>query len=507
MEYEHKFFVGHRPFWPNVVGGENAKFLDGKTFESGFDVLGIDILPFFGDDHVFLAAGELQVASPVETAKVAGQEPAVDDGFRREFRFIQIARHDGLASNGDFANAVGSGIYDANFHPRQRLAYGVRAKWFQIVDRNGGASFRESVSVSDRNTEIVEKLQRLRFGESAADKDGAEFSAKRFMDLLEHAAADFETRPAFGERLVDSNERVKNFTLARWQRVEARLQTFLQVFQNEWNETHISYFVFRKSFAHVFRTQRAQMHDRCAARKRSEKTNHEIDGMVCWKDTEVAHARPERINRCERDALLQIIFVRHHAALGAAACPGGVDNARGVLAFARDEYRLVFSAKIFPAPRAGEIGICRCFRHQHGSHVRRGSASSRGAELAPDRIFRDQQGSVRMLEQLPLFVRREFVIQGNKNAASKKNGIRRNQPLRLIRHDDAGASACGEAAFLQSSRKGMRAFLEVAISQALFLALAVRFDQAHLVRILNQCIPQRFADGMIFRKVQHYRRD
>src|SRR6267143_1607398 len=318
MEYEHKFFVGHRSFWPNVVGGENAKFLDGKTFESGFDVLGIDILPFFSDDHVFLAAGEMQVASLVEAAKVAGQEPAVDDGFRREFRFIQVARHDGLASNGDFANAVGGGIYDAHFHPRQRLAHGVRAKWLQIVDN-----------------------------------DGAEFSAKRFMDLLENAAADFETRPAFGERLVDSNERVKNFTFARWQRVEARLQTLLQVFQNEWNETHISYFVFRKSFAHVFGTQRAKMHDRCAARKRSEKTNHEIDGMVCWKDTEVAHARPERINRCERDALLQIVFVRHHAALGAAACPGGVDNARRVLAFARDEDRLARSAKLFPPLRAG----------------------------------------------------------------------------------------------------------------------------------------------------------
>src|SRR5467141_589500 len=361
MEYEHKFFVGHRSFWPNVVGGENAKFLDGKTFESGFDVLGIDILPFFSDDHVFLAAGEMQVASLVEAAKVAGQEPAVDDGFRREFRFIQIARHDGLASNGDFANAVGSGIYDANFHPRQRLAYGVRAKWFQIVDRNGGASFRESVSVSDRNTEIVEKLQRLRFGESAAYDDGAEFSAKRFMDLLEQAAAEAETRPAFGERLVDSNERVKNFTSARWQRVKACLQAFLQVFQDESNETHISDFVFRKSFAHVFWTQRPQMYDRCAARKRSEKTNHEIDGMVCWKDTEVADARPEWINQCQRDALFQIIIVRHHAALRSAACAGGVDYASRVLAFARDEDRFARSAKFFPALGACEIGICRRF--------------------------------------------------------------------------------------------------------------------------------------------------
>src|SRR5437762_6623534 len=139
------------------------------------------------------------------------------------------------------------------------------------------------------------------------------------------------------------------------------------------------------------------MHDRCAARKRTEKTHHEIDGMVRWQDTEVAYARPEWINRCEREALLQIVLVRHHATLRAAARPGRVDYASRILAFARDEHRPVFSAKIFPAPRAGEIDTCRCSRHQHGLHVRRGCAASRGAELPPDRIFRDQQGSVRML--------------------------------------------------------------------------------------------------------------
>src|SRR5260370_28621696 len=117
------------------------------------------------------------------------------------------------------------------------------------------------------------------------------------------------------------------------------------------------------------------MNDSCAARKRSEKTHHEINGMVRWQDTEVAHARPEWINRGERDALLQIIFVRHHAALGAAACPGGVDNARRVLAFARDEYRLRFPPQNFPPPRAGEVGSFRCFRPQPVSAAPHGTAS------------------------------------------------------------------------------------------------------------------------------------
>src|SRR5712664_4497230 len=319
MEDEHKLFANHRTLWPDVVGGENAKFLDSKALENCFNVLGINIFSFFGDDHVFLAARELQVASLVEAAKVAGQQPAVDDGFRRKFRLIHIARHDGFASNRNFANTVGGRIYDAHFHPRQWLANGVRAKRFQIVDRDGSAGFRESVSVGDRNPEIVEKLQRLRFAEGAAYDDGAKLSAERFMDLLEQAAADSETRLAFGECLVDSNERIENSPSARWQCVEARLQALLQVFQDERNETHIRDFVFRKSLAHVFGTQRAQMYDRCAASERCETAHHDIDGMVGRQDTEVAHARPERINRSERDALLQIVLVRHHAAFGTAA--------------------------------------------------------------------------------------------------------------------------------------------------------------------------------------------
>src|SRR5712692_2083596 len=233
----------------------------------------------------------------VKTPEVAGHEPTVDDSFRREFGLIQVAGHDGLTSNGNFANAVGGRIHDAHFHPRQWLANRVSAEWFQIVDRDGRAGFRESVAIGDGNPEIVEKLQRLRFGERAANDDRAKLSAKRFMDLLEQAAANAEARLALRQPLVDSNKYVENLSLARRQRVEARLQAFLQVFQNERNETHVGDLIFRKRFAHKFRTQRAQMHDGCTASERPEKADHKIDGMVGRQNTEVAHARPERINR------------------------------------------------------------------------------------------------------------------------------------------------------------------------------------------------------------------
>src|SRR6266849_8437332 len=294
----------------------------------------------------------------VKTPEVASQKPSVDNGFRREFPFIQVAGHNGFAADSNVANAIGSRIHNAHFHSWQRLADRVRAEWFQIVDRDRRTGFRESVSVGNGNPEIVKKLQRLRFSESAADNDGAEFSAKRFMDLFEQEAADAKAWQSLRQRLVQANKHIENFAFARRQRIETRLQSFLQVFQNERNETHISDFVLRKSFTHVFRTQCAQMHYRCATRERAEKTNHEINGMVGRQNTKVTNTWPERINRGKCDALLQIIFVRHHATLGAAARSGRVDNAGCVLPFARDEYGFAGSAKFFPALRAGEIDVC-----------------------------------------------------------------------------------------------------------------------------------------------------
>src|SRR5207244_13066601 len=118
---------------------------------------------------------------------------------------------------------------------------------------------------------------------------------------------------------------------------------------------------FRKSVGHVFGPERAQMNDRPAGDKLIEETKHEIDGVVGGKDAEIAGAGPHRIERREWEALLQIIFVRHHAAFRAATRSGGVDDAGRVLALARDKNRLARAAKFFPALRAGEVDVCGSF--------------------------------------------------------------------------------------------------------------------------------------------------
>jgi hypothetical protein len=79
--------------------------------------------------------------------------------------------------------------------------------------------------------------------------------------------------------------------------------------------------------------------------------------VIGGEDAEVADAGPELIKRSERDALFEIIFVGHQAALGTAAGSGGIDDGGEVLAFTRNECGGGVTAEFFPTMGAGEIGV------------------------------------------------------------------------------------------------------------------------------------------------------
>src|ERR1700719_384501 len=72
MNHEHKLFACHRTLRPDVVSGEDAKFLDRQALEDRFNIFGIDVLAFLGDDHIFLATEELEMAGGIEASEVAG---------------------------------------------------------------------------------------------------------------------------------------------------------------------------------------------------------------------------------------------------------------------------------------------------------------------------------------------------------------------------------------------------------------------------------------------------
>src|SRR5882757_5217801 len=128
------------------------------------------------------------------------------------------------------------------------------------------------------------------------------------------------------------------------------------------------------------------MHYAGAAGDRAEKADHNIDGVVGGENAEVTHAWPKWIERSERYALLEIIFVGHHAAFGAAAGSGRIDDGGDVLAFAGHEGGREAASKFFPALGASEIGVGRRFGDKDGLNVKSSGTARGGAKLPPDGV-------------------------------------------------------------------------------------------------------------------------
>src|SRR5260370_18433832 len=100
----------------------------------------------------------------------------------------------------------------------------------------------------------------------------------------------------------------------------------------------------------------------------SAETHPEINGMVGGRNPEIKHAGPERVERGERHALLKIILVGHHAALGTAAGARGINDAGGGFAATRNESRLPRAAELPPSLRSRKNRAGRRLGDQPGFH-------------------------------------------------------------------------------------------------------------------------------------------
>src|ERR1041385_4183927 len=103
------------------------------------------------------------------------------------------------------------------------------------------------------------------------------------------------------------------------------------------------------------------MHHARTANKRPDESDHKINGVIGGKNAEVAHSRPEGIPGGQRFALLQIVVVSKHAALGLPACAGGIYDASRVFPLARHENWLALALEIFPAESTAQIRAGRGF--------------------------------------------------------------------------------------------------------------------------------------------------
>src|SRR5208282_6124615 len=109
----------------------------------------------------------------------------------------------------------------------QRFPDRVRAKGPQIVDRDRGSCFGQSIAVRHGDAQVVEELQRLRLREGSANDNGFQASTKGRVHLLEQATADGQARAALRQGDVDFPQRLEDTFARRRQFVESCLQSLL----------------------------------------------------------------------------------------------------------------------------------------------------------------------------------------------------------------------------------------------------------------------------------------
>src|SRR5579872_1400691 len=98
----------------------------------------------------------------------------------------------------------------------------------------------------------------------------------------------------------------------------------------------------------------------------------------------------------------------------------------------------------------------------------------------------------------------ELVIERNEHAAGKKYGVRRNQPLGLVGHDDRGAITRGESRFFERRRDGLGGFAELPAGEAGLFVIAVRFDQADFAGPVREGFAQRRSQRIEFGQIKHW---
>src|SRR5947209_2054750 len=110
-----------------------------------------------------------------------------------------------------------------------------------------------------------------------------------------------------------------------------------------------------------------------------------------------------------------------------------------------------------------------------------------------------------MSQQLEMLCRSEFVIERNQYSTAIKNRIRRNQPLRLVRHDDRSAISRIEIRILEGARQWQCNLFEIRVGEPDLFAIAIRLDQAYFSGEAVECITQRRAQTGILPLIKHLR--
>src|SRR6188474_1986359 len=125
------------------------------------------------------------------------------------------------------------------------------------------------------------------------------------MNLRKQSSTQLRARLPACQQVVNGDEPLENPATKRRQLIEASSQARLNGFQDHGNDARVSDLEASKRFLQILRPQGAQVHHSGTANERANEAHHEINGMVCRQNTQVAHTWPKRVPGHQRLALLQ----------------------------------------------------------------------------------------------------------------------------------------------------------------------------------------------------------
>ena len=91
--------------------------------------------------------------------------------------------------------------------------------------------------------------------------------------------------------------------------------------------------------------------------------------------------------------------------------------------------------------------------------------------------------------------RGQFEVDRNQNATAVEHRICRDEPLRLVGHDDGGAVGFVKSRGLQGRSDALGSSFEVAVRESAIFAFAVGFDETEMFLPLIQSDTKCFAEG------------
>ena len=192
-----------------------------------------------------------------------------------------------------------------------------------------------------------------------------------------------------------------------------------------------------------------------------------------------------------------------HAPLGGAAGARGVDDAGELIAAARVHLEALGGAGLPVDGGRDRHVVGGLGDHHEGALEELGAPLL--AEAGPGRGLGDQHPRLAVGDEVELLAGGELVDEGDQGRAGPEGAGRRDQPLRLVLHQDRAAIAGLEAALLDVGGDALRQAAELGEGVAGLLAVAVDLDEGDARLEGGGRVGERLADALHAGEVEHQR--